>query len=229
MILIYFSKIQKALKPTDENEINVAINAIESAINEDSQKQLENTEQTILKLQKQKEQIEQINHSQPHLKSEALIVAALMGNSIVRLNKNRSKLLTQISSPPAITFTTATNELRASNTSLNRQKSHLSSHSQYTNNPDLNTYTTDIEGFSSNSTTFKQSHSANLTKSNQANQKFNSATHTSYSNTKASKCMLKKFYLIIYFFWLRILANIISILYSIFQFGLYKSNLNSNL
>lgn len=189
------SKIQKSelvnvfnemsLKPTDENEINVAINAIESAIEEDSRKELEKTEQNLEKLQKQKEQIDQINNNQPNFK-EALIVAALMGNRMVRLNKDRSKLMTQISSPPAITFTTATNELRTSNHSLAKQKSHLSSHSQHTN-ADINTNMTDLEGVSS--TSFNKS--ANLTKSNQANQKLNFATHTSYTNSKASKCMLK--------------------------------------
>lgn len=182
------------MKTADENEINIAISAIDAAINDESiqnQKQLETTDEKIQNLQKQKEQIEQIN--KPHLKSEAAIVAALMGNSIVRLNKNRNRLLTQVSSPPAIQFTTATNDtnfLHASNQSLSRQKSRLSSHSQQTNDA---TNATDLEGCSTSNATFKHlSTSANFNKSNQANQKFTSTT----THNKASKCMLNHFFFI---------------------------------
>ena len=51
------------MKTADENEINIAISAIDAAINDESiqnQKQLETTDEKIQNLQKQKEQIELI-------------------------------------------------------------------------------------------------------------------------------------------------------------------------
>lgn len=219
------------MKTADENEIDIALNAFDTAINSavsstpiasqlaDGEATLEGGENKLEKLKKQKEQIEQ--HINPQLKSEALIVAALMGNSIVRLQKkNNSRFMQQLSSPPAITITSATagqpSDLRNSNQSLNRMRSHLSSQSQQTTsfshdqlntNDMLTTCNTDVEGGNHN----QQLHIANATaatsatanalnrlfysKSNQANAKLNTTnnnTSTTITSTssKALKCML---------------------------------------
>lgn len=189
----------------NENEIEIEVKTIETEIN-DKNNQLEQTESNLRRLHKQKDQIELQQIKNPQLKSEALIVAALMGNSIVKLNKNRSRLLTQQSSPPAITLTPPPSSdptnTAASNPSLNNGffKS-LSSQSQQTttfgnnNFNDINTATTEIEGLANTSN--KQASAITTTTTSDKNTKFsNNTTNNRTSsrainaNSKALKCML---------------------------------------
>ena len=127
------------------------------------------------------------------VKADALLVAALMG---VRLNKNRKKVMTQLSAPSGIPTTPAgssgandsrltTISVPASGEKASRSQKAVSHQPETTNQIEMSTLKVDDIKFDT------VSNASSSKNNNTAGTKLNSSNNRAASSSKASKCMLK--------------------------------------